>query len=55
MARVSAPGPPFPVSVAEGRRALRPAFRIGRGFAPLRSAGGRPGGEWMVLARRTSA
>lgn len=54
MARVSAPGPPFPLSVAEGRRALRPAFRIGRGFAPLRAAGGRPGGE-MVLARRTSA
>ena len=48
-------GPPFPVSVTEVRRVLRPAFRIERGFAPLRSARGRQGREWMVLARRTTA
>ena len=48
-------GPPFPVSVDGVRRALRPAFRIERGFAPPRSARGRLGREWMLLARRTAA
>ena len=48
-------GPPFVVSPAEVRRLLRPAFTIERAFAPLRSARGRQGREWMVLARRTGA
>ena len=48
-------GPPFPVSIREVRRVLRPAFRIERAFPPLRSARGRQGREWMVLARRTGA
>lgn len=48
-------GPPFPVSMSEVRRVLQPAFRIERGFAPLRSARGRQGREWMLLARRTAA
>jgi SAM-dependent methyltransferase len=48
-------GPPFPVSAAEVRRVLPPAFRIERAFAPVRSARGRQGREWMVLARRTGA
>jgi SAM-dependent methyltransferase len=50
--RAPAPGPPFPVSVAELRRRLAPAFRIERAFPPLRSARGRQGREWMVLAHR---
>lgn len=48
-------GPPFPVSPDEVRRRLRPAFRLERAWAPLRSARGRQGREWMVLARRTGA
>jgi SAM-dependent methyltransferase len=48
-------GPPYPVSEAEIRRRLRPAFRIERAFPPLRSVRGRQGREWMVLARRTGA
>ena len=48
-------GPPFPVSMDEVRRVLQPAFRIERAFAPLRSARGRQGREWMLLARRTAA
>jgi SAM-dependent methyltransferase len=53
--RGNAAGPPFPVSTAEIRRVLRPAFRIERAFPPLRSARGRQGREWLVLARRTGA
>jgi len=41
--------------VHEVRRLLAPAFRIERAFAPLRSARGRQGREWMILARRTGA
>jgi hypothetical protein len=37
------------------RRVLRPAVRIERAFAPPRSARGRQGREWMLLARRTAA
>ncbi|HEV8473677.1 MAG TPA: methyltransferase domain-containing protein [Methylomirabilota bacterium] len=48
-------GPPFPVSMEEVRRRLARHFVIERAFAPLRSARGRQGREWMVLARRTSA
>lgn len=48
-------GPPFPVSVDGVRRALAPAFRVERAFAPTRSARGRQGREWMLLARRTGA
>jgi hypothetical protein len=48
-------GPPFPVSMDEVPRVLRPAFRIERGFAPPHSARGRQGREWMLLARRTGA
>jgi SAM-dependent methyltransferase len=48
-------GPPFPVSLDGVRRVLQPAFRIERGFAPIRSARGRQGREWMLLARRTAA
>jgi thiopurine S-methyltransferase len=48
-------GPPFPVSMDQVRRVLRPAFRIERAFAPPRSARGRQGREWMILARRTAA
>jgi len=48
-------GPPFPVSMDEVRRVLRPAFRIDRAFPPVRSVRGRQGREWMVLARRTGA
>jgi SAM-dependent methyltransferase len=51
--RAVAAGPPFPVSAAEVRRRLPPSFRIERAFPPLRSARGRQGREWMVLARRT--
>jgi hypothetical protein len=48
-------GPPFPVSMDEVRRTLRPAFRIDRAFAPQHSARGRQGRVWMLLARRTGA
>ena len=48
-------GPPFPMSVDGVRRALVPAFRVERAFAPTRSARGRQGREWMLLARRTGA
>lgn len=48
-------GPPFPVSMDEVRRVLRPAFRIERAFPPLRSVRGRQGRECVVLARRTGA
>lgn len=53
--RATAPGPPFPVSTEEVSRLLPPAFRVERGFAPPRSARGRLGREWMLLARRTGA
>ena len=53
--RAISAGPPFPVSAREVRRVLAPAFRIERAFAPLRSARGRQGREWIVLARRTGA
>jgi SAM-dependent methyltransferase len=43
-------GPPFPVSPAEVKRRLLPHFRIERAFAPVRSARGRQGREWVVLA-----
>ena len=43
-------GPPFPVSQAEVKRRLAPHFRVERAFAPVRSARGRQGREWMVLA-----
>jgi len=50
--RAQSAGPPFKVSMTEVRRRLAPAFRIERAFPPLRSARGRQGREWMVLARR---
>ena len=53
--RGNAAGPPFPVSTDGVRRALRPAFRVERAFPPPRSARGRQGREWMLLARRTGA
>jgi len=53
--RALTPGPPFIVSAEEVRRLLAPAFTIQRAFAPLRSARGRQGREWMVLARKTGA
>ncbi|PYN05550.1 MAG: hypothetical protein DME02_19365 [Candidatus Rokuibacteriota bacterium] len=53
--RAQSAGPPFVVSPDEVRRLLAPAFRIERAFAPLRSARGRQGREWMILARRTGA
>jgi len=53
--RAQTPGPPFVVSPAEVRRLLAPMFTIERAFAPLRSARGRQGREWMVLARKTRA
>jgi thiopurine S-methyltransferase len=53
--RGNAAGPPFPVSMEGVRRVLRPAFRIERAFAPPRSARGRQGREWVLLARRTAA
>jgi len=37
------------------RRLLAPAFTIERAFDPLRSARGRQGREWVVLARKTGA
>jgi methyl halide transferase len=52
--RAQSAGPPFKVSAREIRRRLAPAFRIDRAFSPLRSARGRQGREWMVLARRTA-
>jgi methyl halide transferase len=51
--RAVSAGPPFPVSRAEVRRHLMPAFRIERAQPPLRSARGRLGREWLVFARRT--
>ena len=54
MRAVSA-GPPFVVSKAEVCRLLAPAFTIERAFTPLRSARGRLGREWMILARKTRA
>jgi SAM-dependent methyltransferase len=48
-------GPPFVVSPTEVRRLLAPTFTIERAFTPLRSARGRQGREWMVLARKTRA
>jgi SAM-dependent methyltransferase len=48
--RSIAPGPPFPVSRAEITRRLARHFRIARAFAPVRSARGRQGREWVVLA-----
>ena len=53
--RTAGAGPPFPVSAAEVRRLFTPPFRIERAFAPRRSAPGRQGREWMVLARLTNA
>jgi len=53
--RALTPGPPFVVSPAEVRRLLAPAFTIERAFDPLRSARGRQGREWVVLARKTGA
>ena len=50
--RAQSAGPPFQVSPAEVRRLLAPSFRIERAFAPPRSARGRQGREWMVLAHR---
>ena len=43
-------GPPFPVSHAEVKRRLAPHFRVERALVPIRSARGRQGREWMVLA-----
>jgi hypothetical protein len=48
-------GPPFVLSKAEVRRLFAPTFTIERAFAPLRSARGRQGREWMILARKTRA
>lgn len=53
--RAVSAGPPFVVSEAEVRRLFAPTFTIERAFAPLRSARGRQGREWMVLARKTRA
>jgi methyl halide transferase len=46
-----AAGPPFPVSRAEVRRRFGPRFRVERAQPPIRSARGRQGREWLVLAR----
>ena len=43
-----AAGPPFPVSRARDHAAARAHFRIAREFAPIRSARGRQGREWVV-------
>jgi len=51
--RAQTAGPPFKVSRTEIQRRLARGFRIERAFPPLRSARGRQGREWMVLARRT--
>jgi SAM-dependent methyltransferase len=48
--RTVAAGPPFPVARAEIKRRLARHFRVAREFAPVRSARGRQGREWMVLA-----
>jgi SAM-dependent methyltransferase len=48
--RTAAAGPPFPVARAEIKRRLARHFRIAREFAPVRSARGRQGREWVVLA-----
>jgi SAM-dependent methyltransferase len=48
--RAVAAGPPFPVARAEIKRRLARHFRIARELAPVRSARGRQGREWMVLA-----
>jgi SAM-dependent methyltransferase len=53
--RAAGAGPPFPVTRAEVRRRLGAAFTIERAFAPIRSAPGRQGREWLVLARRPGA
>jgi methyl halide transferase len=46
-------GPPFPVTRAEVRRRFARLFRFECAQPPLRSARGRQGREWLVLARRT--
>ena len=46
-----AAGPPFPVSRAEVQRRFGPRFRVERAQPPIRSARGRQGREWLVLAR----
>ena len=48
--RTVSAGPPFPVARAEIKRRLARHFRIAREFAPIRSARGRQGREWVVLA-----
>ena len=48
--RTVAAGPPFPVARTEIKRRLARHFRIAREFAPIRSARGRQGREWVVLA-----
>jgi SAM-dependent methyltransferase len=48
--RTVAAGPPFPVTRREIKRRLARHFRIAREFAPTRSARGRQGREWVVLA-----
>ena len=51
--RSVAAGPPFPVARGEIKRRLARHFRIAREFAPTRSARGRQGREWVVLAYNT--
>ena len=48
--RTAAAGPPFPVARTEIKRRLARHFRVAREFAPIRSARGRQGREWVVLA-----
>jgi len=48
--RSTSVGPPFPVARAEIKRRLARHFRIERALAPIRSARGRQGREWVVLA-----
>ena len=48
--RTVSAGPPFPVARTEITRRLARHFRIARAFAPIRSARGRQGREWVVLA-----
>jgi methyl halide transferase len=52
---VFALGRECPRTLRAGGGLLAPAFTIERAFAPLRSARGRQGREWMVLARKTGA
>ena len=52
--RTDAPGPPFPVSQPEITRRLARHFRIDQAFAPHRSAPGREGREWVVLAHHVA-